>query len=184
MGRGKPPAPALPMTARQYRLLSQEASKRKTLRQYSVRIAVLLRGSEGESQSHVARELGIALNTVKSWRRRWASAYESLLVFEQGVDGQGVSDHTLLRELLKCVDDLPRSGAPVRITQAQKQQIVALACENPSDYGVEMTRWTCEMLAKVSVEQGIVERISARYLAEILKNVPPPTAQDRVLALP
>jgi putative transposase len=176
MGRGKLPAPALPMTGRQYRLLEQEASKRTTLRQYNERIAILLRGSEGQSNSHVARELGISLNTVKSWRRRWESDYESLLEFEKGSDGKKVSDYELLREMLKSLNDLPRSGTPKRITLAQEQQIVALACEKPTDYGVEMTNWTLEMLAKVAIAQGILESISPRYVGEILKKVQVATA--------
>ena len=176
MGRGKPPAPALPMTDRQHRLLEREAAKRTTLRQYNERIPILLRGSEGQSNSQVARELGISLNTVKSWRRRWESDYESLLDFEKGANGNGVGDYELLQEMLKSLDDLPRSGAPKRITLAQEQQIVALACEKPTDYGVEMTNWTLEMLAKVAIARCIIETISPQYVGEILKKVQIATA--------
>lgn len=171
MGRGKPPAPALPMTNRQYRLLEQESNKRTTLRQYNERIAILLRGGKGQNNSQVARELGISLNTVKSWRKRWILAYESLLEFEKGVNGKQVSDYELLKEMLKILNDLPRSGTPKRITLAQEQQIVALACEKPADYGVEMTTWTHEMLAKVAIARGIIESISPRYVGVILKKV-------------
>lgn len=176
MGRGKPPAPALPMTDRQYRLLEQEAGKRTTLRQYYERIPILLQGSKGQNNSQIARDLGISLNTVKSWRRRWQSSYKSLVGFEEGANGKGVSDYELLQEMLKRLDDLPRSGAPKRITLAQEQQIVALACEKPADYGVEMTDWTLEMLAKVAIAQGIVESISPQYVGGILKKVQVATA--------
>jgi hypothetical protein len=45
MGRGKPPAPPLPITERQHFLLKQELGKRTTLRQYSDRIPILLGGT-------------------------------------------------------------------------------------------------------------------------------------------
>jgi len=71
MGRGKPAAPALPMTCRQRVLLEQESRKRTTLQQYHDRILILLHGSDGKSNSWVARDLGMGLNTVKTWRRHW-----------------------------------------------------------------------------------------------------------------
>jgi hypothetical protein len=107
---------------------------------------------------------------------RWVSDFKSLVDFEKGANGQGVSDFELLQEMLKSLDDLPRSGAPKRITLAQEQQIVALACEKPTDYGVEMTNWTLEMLAKVAIARCIIETISPQYVGEILKKVQVATA--------
>lgn len=170
MGRGKPAAPALNMTDRQRRLLSEERRKRTTLEQYHNRISILLYGQEGKSNSWVSRQLGIGLKKVKGWRKRWESQYSTLLDYEKGVDGAGVSDAALLQAILGVVQDLPRSDAPVRITLAQKQQIVALACEKPDAHGVLMTDWTHEMLAKVAMARGIVDAISRRHLGGILKN--------------
>jgi putative transposase len=53
---------------------------------------------------------------------------------------------------------------------AQKQQITALACRKPQDYGIPITQWNREMLAQVAMAQGIVETISPRYISELLKN--------------
>src|SRR5215213_915376 len=100
MGRGKPPAAAISMSERQYRLLETESRKRTTLRQYGERIPILLRASQGESNGQIKRELGLSLNTVKTWRKRWRDAYATLLAFEQGPDNQGVSDAALLEQLL------------------------------------------------------------------------------------
>ena len=168
MGRGKP-APALLITDRQHRLLEQESRKRTTPWQYHDRILIVLYGKEGKSNIWVARCLSIALNTVKFWRRRWAAQYSALLDFEKGKDGQGVSDTELLSTMLAVLSDFPRSGAPARITLAQKQQIIAVACEKPDTYGVQMTDWSHEMLAKVVVAKGIVEKISRRHVGGILK---------------
>jgi len=110
------------------------------------------------------------LNTVKSWRSRWNSAYEQLLIFETGVSGQGVSDRELLQKMLELISNRPRSGMPSRISMEQKQQIVALRCEHPENYGYVMTDWTHQILAEAAVKQGIVARISASYAGRLLKN--------------
>lgn len=169
MGRGLPPAAKLEMTERQRRLLEEEMCKRTTLRQYHERIPILLCSNDGKSISLVAKELKISLNTVRTWRRRWEAAYERLLEFEKGADGKSVKDHELLQQMLKLLNDRPRSGAPKTITLSQEQQIIALSCGKPTDHGVEMTTWTMEMLAQVAIAKGIIETISPRYVGKILK---------------
>ena len=168
MGRGS--APAIPMSQRQFMLLDRERRKRSISRQNHTRINILLRASQGESNKQIAREEGVVLNTVKSWRSRWNSAYKQLLAFEEGVSGQGVSDSELLQKMLELISDRPRSGKPAHIRMEQKQQIVALACEKPEDYGYVMTDWTHQILAEAAVQRGIVESISASYAGRLLKN--------------
>jgi transposase len=167
-------APAIPMSERFFGLLLTASRKRTLPSQYKERIGILLRASslwtEGyQNNAQIKRTLGISINTVKSWRRRWMELYPKLLVFEQGKEGTGVSDSVLLQEILSGLDDLPRSGHPKRITLAQEQQIVALACRKPSEYGIEMTTWTHQMLAHVAISEGIITSISARYVGTILK---------------
>jgi putative transposase len=169
MGRGHPPAPALKLTPRQYRVLSTYHRKNSIPYRNKVRISILLGGYQGQPNKQLARELGISLNKVKHWRGRWQSSYEELLVYEQGEDGEGVKDHELLKKMLSYLADAPRSGAPARITTPQKEQLVALACEKPSDYGVEQTHWNRDQLAEVVMRLGIMEKISPRYVSEILK---------------
>ncbi len=147
MARGKAPAEAIPMATLQFILLREEMNKRTTQRQFSTRI----------------------VNTVKSWRRRWQGCYEQLCVYEKEMKSQGLSEHDYLQELLSHLRDNPRSGTRKRISLEEEQQIVALASEQPRDYGVEMTCWTHEMLAKVAIGQGIVEKISSRHVGNILK---------------
>lgn len=177
MGRGKAPAPAIPMSERQYRLLNKEKCKRTTLIQYQERIEILLRASKGDSNGQIRREMGLALNTVKCWRKRWNDEYAALVVFEQGAQGEGVSDGQLLKQMLSTLKDAPRSGAPQTISAAQKQQIVALACQKPAEFGIPITTWTHQLLAQVAVEQGIVQTLSPRHVGTILKKTAAPTAQ-------
>jgi transposase len=169
MGRGQAPAKRISMTAVQYTLLEEERRKRTTQNQFITRINILLSASQGESNSQVARDLGLSINTVKFWRRRWQSCYEQLIAFEESMQHQGLSNHAYRQVLLDQLRDLPRSGTKKQISLAQEQQIVALASEKPQDYGVEMTSWTHEMLAKVAIGRGIVEKISSRHVGNILK---------------
>ncbi len=76
---------------------------------------------------------------------------------------------TTLQVLLGQLKDNARSGTRKQISLQEQQQIVALASEKPADYGVEITCWTHEMLAKVAIGQGIVGKISSRHVGNILK---------------
>ncbi len=172
MGRGQPPARAISMSERQYKLLEQAERKKCISRQLHSRIQIILRASKGRSNKALARDLGLQLNTVKKWRQRWESHYDALLVYEQGPENEGVKDRVLLLRMLATLSDLPRSGTPKQITLEQENQLVALACKKPGDYGLEMTSWTHQMLAKVAVSERIFQKISARYVGTILKKKP------------
>ena len=65
--------------------------------------------------------------------------------------------------------DAPRPGTPARITPEQVCQIVALACEAPSQSGRPISQWSSREGAEEVVNQGIVERISPRHAARLLK---------------
>ena len=136
MGRGKPIATALPMSERHGRLLEQESRKRSTAHQNYVRIPILLRAAQGQSNSQISPELGISYTTVLTWLSRWQLSYATLLAYEKGADGSGISDAELLREMVASLQDTPRSGTPKRITLVEEQQLVALACTKPADHGV------------------------------------------------
>ena len=171
-------ASAISMSARQYKLLLGEKQKRTTLVQYQDRIGILLLASTqggGHSNCHIQRTLGISYNTVKSWRKKWMLNYPKLLALEENKEEQ-ISDKELLMSMLNILKDEQRSGCPRRISLAQEQQIVALACQKPIDFGVEMTTWTHELLAHVAMTKGIIDSISPRYVGMFLKKAANPTA--------
>lgn len=169
MSKGPPPVKPLKMTARQYGLLDSQSKKHKTGNQQVKRIKILLQGSKGRSNYSISKDLKVSVKTVASWRRRWALAYEKLLIFERGKSGEGVSDGALLKKMLEVLKDRSRPGTPAQFTLSQKQQIVTIACRKPSEYGLPMTRWTHQMLAEVAQAEKVVESISARYVGEVLK---------------
>lgn len=179
MAGGQAPAKAIPMTSLQFVLLREEMNKRTTEKQFNTRIDLLLRARQGQSINQISHDLGLAVNTVKSWRRRWQGCYEQLCEYEKEMGAQGFSEHDYLQELLSHLKDHPRSGAPKQISMEEEQQIAALASEPPQDYGFAVTDWTHEILAKVAVAEGIVKKISSRHVGNILKKMNcNPTSQN------
>jgi len=160
---------SLKMKEHHYELLSKLSREYKRGVQQVKRIKILLKGSDGQSNYSISKDLGVTVKTVEKWRLRWDSSYEELLVYQQGKEGKGVSDSALIIEMLKRVKDLPRSGKPCRISLSQKKQIVALACRSPSEYGLPFTEWTSSRLAEVAKSEKIVKTISGNYVREILK---------------
>ena len=178
MSRGKPAAPAIEMNDGIFNLLVEERRKRTIKRHHLERIDILTRASHqggGRSNGQVVRDLSVSYNTVKTWRARWTTFYPAILAVEKGATGEGASDGALMVKILSYLEDAPRSGAPKTFTLSQTQQIVALACQKPADHGIEMTTWTHEMLARVAMSKGIVERISSRYVGVLLKKKPAST---------
>ncbi len=169
MQSGSPLAEKIEMNTRQYNLLDSEQRRQTISQHYAIRINILLRSSQGEGIKQIAREVGVAANTVRQWRSRWENAFRDLLEFEKGISNQGVSDKKLLEKMLEVLSDRPRSGCPARIQMEQKEQIRALACECPQDYGIVMDEWTHQILAQAAIKKGIVGSISPTYVGVILK---------------
>lgn len=165
--RGSKPAKALLITPRQLPMLQKYHSKSTISSRDKERIGIVLESSKGIAIKVLARQLGLSIPTIRKWRTRWEESQEHLFLLEQCPK---LTDTEFLKEMLTVFSDLPRSGAPISITLAQKEQIVALACEKPEKYGIPITHWNRELLTEIAIKEGIVENISPRYVSVILKN--------------
>lgn len=172
MQRGPYPAPAITMSDAQILILQEVKDKPTSIQQDVARSKILLLAQQGHNNSEVKRTLGISLNTVKTWRSRWQSAYPSLLEAESALNSGELSKGAYRQEVLKAIADKRRSGAPKRITLAQEQQIVALACDKPIHHGHPVTDWTHEMLAKTAVAKQMIDTVSSTQVGRILKKKP------------
>jgi transposase len=159
----------LTLTQRQYDLLLKTSQKRSASNQLRERIQLVLKSYQGESQTQIAFDLKLDYETVRLWRSRWISNYETLVQYEQGFEGGGVPDHKLLKKMLLLLSDAPRKGAPRTFTDTQVDSLVALACESPMDYGLIRANWTHETLAEVAVSKGLFQTIAARTVGKLLK---------------
>lgn len=161
-----PSAPVVRLSLAQREQLVSYQRKPTISRQMHQRITIILQAHEGKTNLGIARRLGVASNTVKKWRNRWVANYEQLGVYQQQTER--TSEH--LSQMLSLLRDEARSGAPIRISLAEKQGLMALACKKPEDFGIPMTQWNREILTQVAQEQGIVKKISPRYVGKLLKN--------------
>lgn len=120
----------------------------------ALRARIVLAAADGVNQSTIAARLGTTINTVRCWRRRWLGL--QAVPFEE-LDAE------------ERLADAPRSGTPARITPEQVARIVALACEAPGESGRPVSQWSTTELAEEIKRRGIVDEISARHAARLLK---------------
>lgn len=149
-----PKPPQIELSEMERHELEKLVTRYTTGQQKALRGRIILKAAEGQSDSAIVRELKVSMDMVRLWRRRW------LLL-------QPISlDDLKLEERL---EDLPRPGAPARITLDQRCQIEQLACEAPEKAGRPISQWTGREIADEIMKQGIIETISARHAARLLK---------------
>lgn len=125
-----------------------------TGQQMAKRGRIILMAADGKNNSEIARELKTSLDMPRLWRGRW-------------LDLQPISLEDLSIE--ERLEDLPRPGAPSRLTADQICQLEQMACEKPEEGGRPISQWTGREIADEMVKRGIVKKISARHAARLLK---------------
>ncbi|PXX19445.1 MULTISPECIES: IS630 family transposase, partial [Burkholderia] len=142
MSRGRQATPVKLVNKERQELLS--LIERKTAAQRDVmRARIALWAHEGHSNTVIARELGVSVQTVCQWRKRIA---------RQGIQG---------------IREGERSGRPPRITHEARLQLIALACEAQEPEG--RVTPTLDEIATRAVERGVVEQISRSHVQRILQ---------------
>jgi putative transposase len=131
----------------------EKLERRHTTAQHIARRArIILRAEAGESNSAIARQVELDVDTVRAWRSQWNAT-------------QGREDLSVVQRL----SDRPRSGRHPTITAEQVCRIVALTCEAPELSGRPITQWTGREIADEVVRRGIVEQISPRHASRLVK---------------
>ncbi|MDH6708702.1 transposase [Kitasatospora sp. MAA19] len=125
--------------------LKKAAYGHKTAYQVRQRAAIVLHTARGRPNAHIARETGLHLDTVRTWRNRFA-------------DGR-----------LPALADRRRSGRPARFTPVQVAEAKALACQLPAETGVPLSRWSCPELAAELTAHQITDSISASTVRRWLR---------------
>lgn len=134
--------------------LLQVTKRRKSEQQLVLRAQIVLAAGEGKSNVTIAQELSVSVETVRLWRDRWVAL--------QGID---LKDKGVEQRLA----DALRPGVPACISTEQRCQMELLACEAPSQSGRPISQWTGREIAEEMVRRGIVEQISRRHAARLLK---------------
>jgi transposase len=124
--------PPIALTADEHLRLTQLARRRSACT-LSLRARIVLSSRHGRSNRDVARRLGVTVQTVGKWRRRF---------LEHGAAG-----------LL----DQPRSGAPRSISDALVEAVVTKTLHEPPP---DAARWSSRRLARaLGISQRAVLRI-------------------------
>ncbi len=134
--------------------LEKLVARHTTGQQKAQRARIILKATEGKNNAEIARELNQSIDMVRLWRRRWHEL--------EPIDWDDLNAEERL-------EDLPRPGAPARLTADQVCQIEQLACEAPEKAGRPISQWTGREIAAELMARGIVETISARHAARLLK---------------
>ena len=149
-----PKATEVNLSEEEQTALEQLVRRHNIGQQIALRGRIILAAGKGQTNSAIVRELKVSINTAQRWRNRFAKA-------------QQISYADLSLE--ERLQDGPRPGAPARITADQRCKIEALACETPENSERPISQWTAREIADEVMKRKIVDDISARHAARLLK---------------
>jgi len=144
----------LTLTADERRDVEMLVRRHTTAQQIALRGRIVLAAADGLNNAQIARQVDVSVPTVRRWRERW--------IMLQCIPFSDL-------ELVERLTDVPRPGRPIQITDAQVCQIVRIGCEAPAASGRPITEWTGREIADEAVRRKIVERISPRHAARLVK---------------
>lgn len=149
-----PKAQVVKLSEKERQELERLVSKHQTGQQMALRARIILAANSGQTNTAIAQKHEVKHDTVKLWRNRWVKLQDISL------DDLSVEQR---------LSDAPRPGAPARITADQRCRIEALACEKPEESDRPITHWTAREIADEVLKRQIVENISPRHAARLLK---------------
>ena len=155
-----PAAVPVTLTAAERKTLKKRARGARTPHRDRERALIVLAAARGHGNARIATGLGITADTARKWRGRFAA------------------------RRLAGLDDLPRSGRPRRISEADRAAVVALACQLPAATGVPLSRWTGPELAAEITAAGLAGPVSASSVLRILAEHPHQALAIPVMDLP
>ncbi|MFC8705841.1 IS630 family transposase [Streptomyces anulatus] len=142
-----PAATACPiiLTASDRHQLKKAAYGHKTEHRARIRAHIVLHAARGRSNARIAAETRLHVDTVRTWRGRFAHGG------------------------LPALADRKRSGRPARFTPVQVAETKALACQLPAETGVPLSRWSCPESAAELTARGITDTVSASTVRRWLR---------------
>lgn len=124
------------LTAVDESILSARAGSSTSAHRDVIRARIVLAAARGVSNGSIAASLGLHVDTVRKWRRRFV---------HDGLSG---------------LDDLPRSGRPRVFTPVQVAEVKALACTLPAETGAPLSRFSSADLAAEAISRGVAQTLS------------------------
>lgn len=149
-----PTPPPVDLTPAEHQGFDALVRRHTAPQQVATRARIILLAAAGRNNSQIARHLGLDVDTVRLWRQRWL-AFQGVALADLSIEDR--------------LTDAPRPGRPAEITAEQVCQIVALACEAPSQSGRPISQWSQHEIADEIIRRGILPRISPRHAARLVK---------------
>lgn len=151
------------ITERQQAVLQQMSRSKSIEVRLRQRAEIILLAFEGRLNRDIEPIVGLGVDQIGKWRKRWQNAFERLTIVE------GMEPPAKLRQAIEEVlSDEQRSGRSPTFTAEQLTMIFAVACEAVEEAGRPVARWTQREIADEAVKRGIVESISLSHLSTLL----------------
>jgi transposase len=123
--------------------LQQFTSTGKRSAREFLRGMILLLADKGKTDEEIHEILNVSTCTIQRTRQKYAT---------DGLDS--------------ALYELPRPGQPKKLSSAQEQQIIAIACSTAPE---GRSHWTLELLKEEAINRGIVDEISTGPIRILLK---------------
>jgi transposase len=132
------------LTAAEEAVLRARVHAVRTEHRDRVRARIVLAAAGGASNTAIAADLQLCVDTARKWRRRFCS------------------------HRLAGLADRARSGRPRQFSAVQAASVTALACTLPAETGIPLARWSSTELAGEAVTRGVAASISASTVRRML----------------
>ena len=173
-------APDIVLSHRQRVVLERLCRSSRAEHRIVERARIVLWSADGLLCVEQAASLGVDAQRVRRWRHRWAEVMGMLA----SAEAQEVDDDDLEALIVYVLSDNYRSGVHPKFGAEELAQIIALACEEPSKFGLPVTHWTPGELAREAKKQKIVDDISTRHIARFFGGGSDKATPFAVLAQP
>ena len=160
-----PKAPTVVVSPRQRAILERFVRSRTASVALVERCRIILLTSEGMANQHAAEELGVDRQRVRRWRHRWVKSLSARLNAVEAEAG----DKVLSVAIEEGLADRARTGARPKFSEEQIARVRAIACREPSEFGLPHTVWTRALIAKVAASEDIVASVSVAEVGRWLK---------------
>lgn len=140
MARGPNPIEVI-LSEQEVQALEKCVRRYTTTQQIAQRVRFVQAAAASQNNAQIARELGVSIDMVRLWRRRWVE-WQDIPLEEYSVETR--------------LSDTHRSGSPGKFSAEQVAQMIAIACEVPQDSGYRVSHWTAQEIALEAEKGGIV----------------------------
>lgn len=131
----------------------------------SQRAMAVLLSADDVPVLQISQRIHLSRNQVTTWRKRFMEYLPFLKEVEK-------SEPWLLPDYIElALSDEERDGRPCSYTIDQYSMILKIACNDPRDYGLELSHWSLPALRRTIIKEGIVDAISIPTLCRFLRRV-------------